>query len=102
MDYATPCECYLIFGIDFMIPSRIRLDLFIATSKLPDEIVVPLLKSARDVDESTHADAVIGGPTESMDIESRLFLKSINSKRNILKRRPKSFGFADYQLWYRR
>uniref|UniRef100_M4C0Z0 Uncharacterized protein n=1 Tax=Hyaloperonospora arabidopsidis (strain Emoy2) TaxID=559515 RepID=M4C0Z0_HYAAE len=63
----------LILGTDFMIPAGIRLDLFNATAKLPDEIAIPLLRSVREVDESTHGDEVIGGPTESIDIESLLF-----------------------------
>ena len=44
----------LILGTDFMIPSGIRLDLYNATAKLPDEIAIPLLKSAREVDETTY------------------------------------------------
>ena len=63
----------LILKTDFMIPTGIWLDLFSATAKLSDKIAVPLLRSAREVDQSAHEDEVIGGPTESMDIESRLF-----------------------------
>ena len=63
----------LILGAYFMIPAGIRLDLFNATAKLPDQIVVLLLKSAREVDEPTCGDKVIGVLTDSLDIESRPF-----------------------------
>ena len=45
----------LILGTDFMIPAGIRLDLYNATAKLPEGIVVPLLKSARFVDPQDYA-----------------------------------------------
>ena len=54
MDYALLAGVGLILGTDFMIPDGIRLDLFNAKAKLPDEIMVPLLKSAREVKETTH------------------------------------------------
>ncbi|KAI9986081.1 hypothetical protein PInf_024939 [Phytophthora infestans] len=36
----------LILGTDFMIPAGIRLDLYISAVKLPDEIVIPLIRSS--------------------------------------------------------
>ena len=63
----------LCLGTDFMILAGIRLCLFNATAKLPDEIAVPLLNSAREANEPTHGDEVIGRPTDSVDINSRLF-----------------------------
>ena len=41
----------LILGTDFMIPAGVRLNLFDSTAKLPDEIVVVLLKSSKQGDE---------------------------------------------------
>ena len=81
----------LILGTDFMIPDGIQLDLFNAKAKLPDEIMVPLLKSAREVEEPTHGYKVIGGPTESLDIESRLF-KAFQLQR-------KEPGSSTPELW---
>ena len=43
----------LILGKTFMIPAGIRLDLFNATAKRSDEIAIPLLRSAREVDDTT-------------------------------------------------
>ena len=37
----------LILGTDFLIPAGGPLDHFNSTAKLPDELVVPLLKSAK-------------------------------------------------------
>ena len=80
-----------ILGTGFMIPAGVWLDLFNATAKLPDEIAVLLLRSAREVDESTHGDEVIGEPIESMRIESRLF-EEFQLQRKQPERRPTSFG----------
>ena len=62
----------LILGTDFMTPASIRLDLFNTTAKLPDEIAIPLLWSAREADDTTYGDENAGGPASSLDIESRL------------------------------
>ncbi|GMF38026.1 unnamed protein product [Phytophthora lilii] len=35
----------VVLGTDFMIPAGVRLDLFNATAKLPDEVKVPLIKT---------------------------------------------------------
>ena len=40
----------LFLGTDFMIPAGVCLDLFSSTAKIPDELVVPVLKSAKEVD----------------------------------------------------
>ena len=63
----------LILGTDFMIPAGIRLDWLNATAKLPVEIAIPLLRSAREVDETTYGDIINGGPDSSKDVESRLY-----------------------------
>ena len=63
----------LIFGTDFMIPAGIRMDLFKARAKLPDEISIPLLRSARDIDDTAYGNEVTGGPASALDVESRLY-----------------------------
>uniref|UniRef100_M4BQC9 Uncharacterized protein n=1 Tax=Hyaloperonospora arabidopsidis (strain Emoy2) TaxID=559515 RepID=M4BQC9_HYAAE len=77
-----------------MKPAGIRLDLINATEKLTDEIAVPLLKSAREVDVLTCGDEVIGGPTYTLDIESCL-LKEFTLQM-------KQFGASTHELSVRR
>ena len=56
-----------------MTPASIRLDLFNTTAKLPDEIAIPLLRSAREIDDTTYGDENAGGPVSSLDVETRLY-----------------------------
>ncbi|GMF36157.1 unnamed protein product [Phytophthora lilii] len=56
----------VVLGTDFMIPAGVRLDLFNATAKLPDEVMVPLIKTQNMIDE-TEGSHVVGGPTELYD-----------------------------------
>ncbi|GMF44324.1 unnamed protein product [Phytophthora lilii] len=53
----------VVLGTDFMIPAGVRLDLFDATAKLPDEVMVPLIKTQNMIDD-TEGSHVVGGPTE--------------------------------------
>ena len=62
----------LILGADLMIPVSIRLDLFNATDKIPDEITIPLLRSAREVNDTTYGYEIAGRPVSSLNVESRL------------------------------
>ena len=73
MDYAHHAEVDLILGTDFMKPAGIRLYLFNATVKLPDEIAIPLLDPAREVDETTYGQEIVECPTNSLNVESRLY-----------------------------
>ncbi|KAE9266425.1 hypothetical protein PF008_g31609 [Phytophthora fragariae] len=43
MDHSACVD--VVLGMDFMVPAGIRLDLFHGTARLPDEDMVPLLKS---------------------------------------------------------
>ncbi|KAE9043033.1 hypothetical protein PR002_g3561 [Phytophthora rubi] len=43
MDHSAGVD--VVLGMDFMVPAGIRLDLFHGTARLPDEVMVPLLKS---------------------------------------------------------
>ncbi|GMF56522.1 unnamed protein product [Phytophthora fragariaefolia] len=51
-----------------MIPAGVRLDLFRSTMKNPEEVVVPLIKSQREVDEQCSAKHVPGSPNDALDV----------------------------------
>ncbi|POM63286.1 LOW QUALITY PROTEIN: hypothetical protein PHPALM_27416 [Phytophthora palmivora] len=61
----------LILGTDFMIPAGIRLDLYNSAAKLPDEVVVPLLRSLKDTDDQTYGLQTSDGPTEAVCLSDR-------------------------------
>ncbi|POM76328.1 Hypothetical protein PHPALM_6441 [Phytophthora palmivora] len=50
----------LILGTDFMIPAGVRLDLFHGTARLPDEVMVPLIKSLSAADDEPYGTQVVG------------------------------------------
>ncbi|OWZ08414.1 hypothetical protein PHMEG_00019049 [Phytophthora megakarya] len=54
----------VVLGTDFMIPAGVRLDLLHGTARLPDEVTVPLVKSAGAADDEPYGAQVVGGPTE--------------------------------------
>ncbi|GMF44078.1 unnamed protein product [Phytophthora fragariaefolia] len=58
----------VILGTDFMLPGGVRLDLFRSTMKNPEEVVVPLIKSQREVDEQSSAKHVPGNPNDALDV----------------------------------
>ncbi|GMF36305.1 unnamed protein product [Phytophthora fragariaefolia] len=41
----------VVLGTDFMIPAGVRLDLFQANAELPDEVMIPLIKTISMLDE---------------------------------------------------
>ena len=84
----------LILGTDFMIPAGIRLDLYNATAKVPDEIVLPLLKSARVVDPPDYGNEVVSGPEEAFDVGGRLL--------NEFKLQRKQPDGMTHVMWVRR
>ncbi|OWY94533.1 hypothetical protein PHMEG_00035703 [Phytophthora megakarya] len=47
---------------------RVRLDLFHGTARLPDEVTIPLVKSAGTADDEPYGAQVVGGPTENLYI----------------------------------
>ncbi|POM64567.1 LOW QUALITY PROTEIN: Hypothetical protein PHPALM_19887 [Phytophthora palmivora] len=61
----------LILGTDFMIPAGIRLDLYNSAAKLPDEVVVSLLRSLQDTDDQTYGLQTADGPTEAICLSDR-------------------------------
>ena len=86
MDLTLKTDCMILAGF--------QLDLFNATAKLPDEIAIPLLSSAREVNETSFGDEVAGGPASSLDVESRLY-EEFRLRRN----QPST---STRELWIRR
>ncbi|GMF27075.1 unnamed protein product [Phytophthora fragariaefolia] len=62
----------LILGTDFMIPVGIRLDLYNSLAKLPDEVVVPLIKSQNSAGDPRGGLQATDGPTETICLPVRL------------------------------
>ncbi|GMF22664.1 unnamed protein product [Phytophthora fragariaefolia] len=60
----------VILGTDFMIPAGVRLDIFQANAKLPDEVMIPLIKTMSMLDEP-EVPQTEEGPTESIAISNR-------------------------------
>ncbi|KAG6619585.1 Eukaryotic/viral aspartic protease [Phytophthora cinnamomi] len=65
MDHCAGVE--VVLGTDFMIPAGSRRDLLNATAKLPDEVMIPLIKTQNMMDEA-EGSLVVYGPTEPMQI----------------------------------
>ncbi|GMF66450.1 unnamed protein product [Phytophthora lilii] len=84
----------VILGTDFMMPAGVRLDLFRSTMQNPDEVVVPLIKAQREVDELPTGKHVPGGPTEALDVPPGEVVE-FKLQRN----QPSS---ETHQLWVRR
>ncbi|GMF54542.1 unnamed protein product [Phytophthora fragariaefolia] len=70
MDYHAGVD--LILGTDFMIPAGIRLDLDNSLAKLPDEVVVRLIKSKNSADDPKGGLQITDGPTETICLPGRL------------------------------
>ncbi|KAI9994434.1 hypothetical protein PInf_011064 [Phytophthora infestans] len=62
----------LILGTDFMIPAGIRLDLYNSAVKLPDEMVIPLIRSSNAPTKTEFGPNVPCGPPDGLTIESRM------------------------------
>ncbi|KAE8877774.1 hypothetical protein PF003_g38065 [Phytophthora fragariae] len=66
MDHSAGVD--VVLDMDFTVPAGIRLDLFHGTARLPDEDMVPFLKSKESVSYGNH---IVGGPTELLAIPGR-------------------------------
>uniref|UniRef100_H3GYL0 Uncharacterized protein n=1 Tax=Phytophthora ramorum TaxID=164328 RepID=H3GYL0_PHYRM len=55
-------------GKFFMIPAGVRLDLFHGTARLPDEVMVPLVKSQNPAEAEPYSMQVTGRPTEDLSV----------------------------------
>ncbi|OWZ07280.1 hypothetical protein PHMEG_00020346 [Phytophthora megakarya] len=56
----------VVLGTDFMIPADVVFDLFHGTARLPDEVTMPLVKSAGAADDEPNGVLVVGGVTEDL------------------------------------
>ncbi|KAI9981758.1 hypothetical protein PInf_009528 [Phytophthora infestans] len=73
----------LILGTDFMIPAGIRLDLYNSAVKLPDEMVIPLIRSSNAPTKTEFGPNVPCGPPDGLTIESRM-----NAEFKLPRRQP--------------
>ncbi|GMG17783.1 unnamed protein product [Phytophthora fragariaefolia] len=83
----------VVLGTDFMIPTGVRLDLFQANTKLPDEVMTPLIKTMSMLD-GPEVPQTEEGPTESMAIPGREW-REFKLRRN----KPPT---TTHELWIRR
>ncbi|GMF35750.1 unnamed protein product [Phytophthora fragariaefolia] len=84
----------LILGTDFMIPAGIRLDLYNSLAKLPDEVVVPLIKSLNSADNPKGGLQSTDGPTETICLPGR-----VSAEFRVRRRQPAE---STHELWVRR
>ncbi|OWY98788.1 hypothetical protein PHMEG_00030361 [Phytophthora megakarya] len=83
----------VVMGTNFMIPAGIRLDLFHATAKLLDEVMIPLVKAQNFDDEIPEGMHVPGGPNDNLPIAAGEWV-------DYLQRNKPSLGTHD--VWVRR
>ncbi|KAE8984691.1 hypothetical protein PF011_g20683 [Phytophthora fragariae] len=84
----------VVLGTDFMIPAGVRLDMFHATARLPDEVSIPLIKTLNRQDDRGEGPHMTGGPTEDLLVPSREFAEY---------RLPRVRPPADtHEVWVRR
>ncbi|EGZ24517.1 hypothetical protein PHYSODRAFT_325627 [Phytophthora sojae] len=91
MDHSAGVD--VVLGMDFMIPARIRLDLFHGTARLPDEVMVPLLKSQSVGDDEPYGTQPSSGPTEDLYVPGREW-REFRLPRQRLSR-------SEYDVWVR-
>ncbi|GMF53777.1 unnamed protein product [Phytophthora fragariaefolia] len=84
----------LILGTDFMIPAGIRLDLYNALAKLPDEVVVPLINFLNSADDPKGGLQITDGPTETICSPGRVTAE--------FRARRKQPAESTHELWVRR
>ncbi|GMF16102.1 unnamed protein product [Phytophthora fragariaefolia] len=84
----------VVLGMDFMIPTGVRLDLFHATARLPDEVEIPLIKTQRMADTRKEGPHVPDGHTEVLTIPWH------ESRNNRPMRQPPTN--ETHELWVRR
>ncbi|GMF82164.1 unnamed protein product [Phytophthora fragariaefolia] len=84
----------LILGTDFMIPAGIRLDLYNSLAKLPDEVVVPLIKSLNSADDPKGGLQITDGPRETICLSGRVTAE--------FRERRKQSAQSTHELWVHR
>ncbi|GMF34962.1 unnamed protein product [Phytophthora fragariaefolia] len=70
MDHGAGVD--VVLGTDIMIPAGVRLDLFHATARLPDEVEIPLIKTQRLPDTWEEDPHVPDGPTKVLTLAAQL------------------------------
>ncbi|OWZ01829.1 hypothetical protein PHMEG_00026717 [Phytophthora megakarya] len=80
MEHSAGSE--VVLGTDFMIPAGIRLDLFDATAKLPDKVMIPLVKAQNFDDDIPEGMHVPGGPNDNLQIAAGEWADSGFSETN--------------------
>ncbi|GMF23359.1 unnamed protein product [Phytophthora fragariaefolia] len=84
----------LILGPDFMVPAGIHLDLYNSQAKLPDEVVVPLIKSLNSADDSKGGLQITDGSTETIRLTGRVAVE--------FRARRRQPAETTHELWVRR
>ncbi|GMF90639.1 unnamed protein product [Phytophthora fragariaefolia] len=84
----------LILGTDFMIPAGIRLDLYNSLAKLPNEVVVPLIKSLNSADDAKGGLQFTDGPTETICLSG-----CVTAEFRVRRKQPAE---STHELWVRR
>ncbi|OWZ19079.1 hypothetical protein PHMEG_0006727 [Phytophthora megakarya] len=64
MDHSASGD--VVLGTYSMVPAGVRLDLFHGTTRLPDVVIVPLVKSAGAADDDPYGGQAVGGPGEDL------------------------------------
>ncbi|EGZ20551.1 Eukaryotic/viral aspartic protease [Phytophthora sojae] len=92
MDHGAGVD--VVLGTDFMIPAGVRLDLFHATARLPDEVSIPLIKTLCAPDDRGFGPHVNGGPSEDLPVQSQEFVEY-----RVQRRQP---PLDTHEVWVRR
>ncbi|KAE9286568.1 hypothetical protein PF008_g26630 [Phytophthora fragariae] len=71
MDHGAGVD--VVLGTDFMIPAGVRLDMFHAAARLPNEVGIPLIKTLNMQDDRGERPHVMGAPTEDLLVPNREF-----------------------------
>ncbi|OWZ09746.1 LOW QUALITY PROTEIN: hypothetical protein PHMEG_00017506 [Phytophthora megakarya] len=96
MDHSVGVD--VVLETNFRILAGMRLDLFHGIARLPDKVVVPLVKSAGAANEEPYGVQTISGPTEVLYVlngESFDYLENNHHVRHM------SWGSEGPDKWYR-
>ncbi|EGZ16424.1 hypothetical protein PHYSODRAFT_334612 [Phytophthora sojae] len=84
----------VVLGMDFMIPTGIRLDRFHGTARLPDEVMVPLPKPQSVGDDEPYGTQPSCGPIEDLYVPGREWQEFRLPRQRQLR--------SEYDVWVRR
>ncbi|KAG4039021.1 hypothetical protein PC123_g25423 [Phytophthora cactorum] len=77
-----------VLGTDFMIPAGIRLDLFHGAAQLPNEIMIPLVKTTNMLDSEEYGSHGNAGPSEQLDMPEHEWREYRLSNRQVALETP--------------